>query len=172
MTKLTSFGMTPDFTPVVKLMAYQSRTVIATSQEMFKLAMLPWQMASGQIAKTEARPAPLSKPEPAVQNSAELKPAAELQTKEKPVSAKPVPEQPKPAQTASKPAAEIADDLTQLKGVGPKLAQALNQAGVTKYAQIAGWSEADIAWADGNVAGARGRAAKNGWVAQAAALMK
>ncbi|PJE29780.1 hypothetical protein CVM39_07710 [Pseudooceanicola antarcticus] len=62
------------------------------------------------------------------------------------------------------------DDLQQLKGVGPKLAQALNDAGVLSFAQIASWTEADVAWVEENVKGARGRIGRDGWIAQAQAL--
>lgn len=65
--------------------------------------------------------------------------------------------------TASGPA----DDLKQLKGVGPKLAQALEEAGIRSFAQIAAWTEADVAWVEENVKGARGRIGRDGWVAQA-----
>lgn len=37
-----------------------------------------------------------------------------------------------------------ADDLKQIKGVGPKLEELLNENGVSRFAQIAGWSDADI----------------------------
>jgi len=39
-----------------------------------------------------------------------------------------------------------ADDLTKLKGVGPKAAEALNAAGVYKYAQLAAYSDEQCAW--------------------------
>ncbi|WP_010141405.1 helix-hairpin-helix domain-containing protein [Oceanicola sp. S124] len=60
-----------------------------------------------------------------------------------------------------------ADDLQRLKGVGPKLAQALEEAGIRSFAQIARWSEADVAWVEENVKGARGRIGRDGWIAQA-----
>ncbi|WP_417205080.1 hypothetical protein [Antarctobacter sp.] len=65
-----------------------------------------------------------------------------------------------------------ADDLTVLNGVGPKLAEALNAEGIYKLSQIAAWSKANVAWVDENLAGVRGRASRNGWVAQAADLIK
>ena len=39
-----------------------------------------------------------------------------------------------------------ADDLTKLKGVGPKAAEALNAAGIYKYAQLAAYGEEQCAW--------------------------
>ena len=46
----------------------------------------------------------------------------------------------------SDPAAPPAgpDDLTRIKGIGKKIAGMLNDRGVTTYAQIAAWSDADI----------------------------
>ena len=40
--KTPIFRMTPDYTPVMRLMAMQTRFAIETSQSMMKLAMLPW----------------------------------------------------------------------------------------------------------------------------------
>ena len=37
------------------------------------------------------------------------------------------------------------DELTRMKGVGPKVAALLNGLGVTRYDQIAAWSDADVA---------------------------
>ena len=61
------------------------------------------------------------------------------------------------------------DDLTKLKGVGPKAAEALADAGVTSYAQIAGWSDEDVAWADENIK-PKNKASRDDWRAQAKAL--
>ena len=62
-----------------------------------------------------------------------------------------------------------ADDLTKLKGVGPKAAEALAEAGVTSYAQIAGWSDEDVAWADENIK-PKNKASRDDWRGQAKAL--
>ncbi|MCA1335329.1 helix-hairpin-helix domain-containing protein [Pseudooceanicola marinus] len=83
--------------------------------------------------------------------------------------AEPAPKEAKAAPAAAKPAA-APDDLQQLKGVGPKLAEALAAAGITRFDQIAAWTEADLAWVDENVKGARGRASRDGWIAQAQEL--
>jgi NADH-quinone oxidoreductase subunit E len=72
---------------------------------------------------------------------------------------------------AAKPAArgKKADDLKQISGVGPKLEQVLNAKGVRTLAEIAGWSDADVARFDAEL-GFDGRIARDGWVAQAKAL--
>ncbi len=63
-----------------------------------------------------------------------------------------------------------ADDLTRLKGVGPKLAALLGTLGVTRLDQIASWTEADIAAIDAHLGSFAGRAQRDRWVEQAALL--
>lgn len=65
---------------------------------------------------------------------------------------------------------EGADDLKQIKGVGPKLEALLNGMGFYHFDQIAGWTEAEIAWVDENLDGFKGRVSRDDWVAQAKAL--
>ena len=67
------------------------------------------------------------------------------------------------------PAAAGGDDLTKLSGVGPKLAEKLNAAGVTRFDQIAAWGEDEIA-AMNEVLSFKGRIEREGWVEQAKAL--
>ncbi len=62
------------------------------------------------------------------------------------------------------------DDLTKLKGVGPKVAAWLNSKGYWHYDQIAAWGEDEIAWIDANLEGVKGRASRDDWVEQAKAL--
>ncbi|MCH8489649.1 MAG: hypothetical protein LAT81_06920 [Oceanicaulis sp.] len=61
------------------------------------------------------------------------------------------------------------DDLTAIKGLGPKAAGKLQEMGVTRYVQIAAWSDADVARFDREL-NARGRIVRDEWVAQAGAL--
>ncbi len=68
-------------------------------------------------------------------------------------------------------AAAGADDLKQLSGVGPALEKKLIEAGVTTFAQIAGWSKADIADMDTKLS-FKGRIDREDWVAQAKKLAK
>jgi predicted flap endonuclease-1-like 5' DNA nuclease len=62
--------------------------------------------------------------------------------------------------------AEIADDLTQMSGIGPKLAAALAERGMTRFAQIAAWTAEDLARFDAELS-LKGRAVREAWVAQA-----
>ncbi len=59
-----------------------------------------------------------------------------------------------------------ADDLTKIKGVGPKLVALLGSLGITRYEQIAAWSEADVARIDPQLGAFQGRIARDDWVGQ------
>ena len=63
-------------------------------------------------------------------------------------------------------AAGASDDLTRLVGIGPKLSVALAERGVIRFAQIAAWTEADLAEVD-KALDLQGRAVRDAWVAQA-----
>jgi len=80
----------------------------------------------------------------------------------------------KPEKKAAKPAGAAtavgADDLKALSGVGPALEKKLLEAGVTSFAQIAAWTEADIAQMDEKLS-FKGRIEREGWVDQAKAKL-
>ncbi len=78
---------------------------------------------------------------------------------------------PKKAAAKAAPAAEGADDLKKLSGVGPALEKKLLENGVTTFAQIAAWGEADIAEFDEKLS-FKGRIEREGWVEQAKELAK
>jgi predicted flap endonuclease-1-like 5' DNA nuclease len=63
-----------------------------------------------------------------------------------------------------------ADDLKMMKGVGPKLEIMLNELGFYHFDQIAGWSAAEVAWVNDNLAGFKGRVSRDNWVEQARKL--
>ena len=63
-----------------------------------------------------------------------------------------------------------ADDLKLIKGVGPKLEKLLNSMGFYHFDQVAAWSAEELAWVDSNLEGFKGRASRDGWVAQAKLL--
>jgi predicted flap endonuclease-1-like 5' DNA nuclease len=60
----------------------------------------------------------------------------------------------------------IADDLTRLVGIGPKLAVSLADLGVTSFSQIAAWTPEDLASID-QLLNLKGRADRDAWIAQA-----
>ena len=62
------------------------------------------------------------------------------------------------------------DDLRRIKGVGPKLVTILHGEGVTKFSQIAAWSDADIDRIDAKLGRFQGRIRRDDWVEQARLL--
>ena len=58
------------------------------------------------------------------------------------------------------------DDLTRIKGVGPKLSARLAALGITRFAQIAAWQVADIAGIDAQLGPFAGRIERDAWVEQ------
>ncbi|PXW70433.1 LSU ribosomal protein L21P [Loktanella sp. PT4BL] len=76
-----------------------------------------------------------------------------------------------PKAKAEPKAAAGADDLKKLSGVGPALEKKLLEAGVTTFAQIAAWTEADVAAMDEKLS-FKGRIEREGWIAQAVELAK
>lgn len=63
-----------------------------------------------------------------------------------------------------------ADNLKEIKGIGPKLEILCNTLGFYHFDQIAQWSEAEVAWVDANLEGFKGRVTRDDWVAQAKVL--
>lgn len=62
-----------------------------------------------------------------------------------------------------------ADDLTRIKGIGPKLSKRLNEVGIFHFKQIAGWSDEEASWVDDHLS-YKGRVAREAWVSQARIL--
>ncbi|MBA3898175.1 MAG: hypothetical protein H0X36_13805 [Sphingomonadaceae bacterium] len=59
------------------------------------------------------------------------------------------------------------NDLLQIKGLGPKLVTLLGGLGVTRFEQIAGWTEADVAAIDPQLGAFKGRIGRDRWIEQA-----
>lgn len=141
------------------------------------------QPASVEAAPTKVLPKPEPEVEAAIEKAAELAPAVVEEVVEAvapaPVAVveglveaalepevviEPVIEAPVVAQAVLEP-----DDLTLMTGIGPKMAAMLAQKGVTRFAQIAAWSEDEIATLDKEMK-LMGRVAREAWVAQAKRL--
>lgn len=58
------------------------------------------------------------------------------------------------------------DDLTLLVGIGPKLSVALAERGITRFGQIAAWTDAELSEID-KALDLKGRAVRDAWIAQA-----
>lgn len=76
------------------------------------------------------------------------------------------------AASLASPAAEAPadDDLTRMKGVGPKLAARLGEIGITRFAQIAALTPAEAEALDARLGSFQGRMARDRWVEQAGYL--
>jgi large subunit ribosomal protein L21 len=116
-----------------------------------------------------------AKPKPAAKKAAKAAaPKADAKTAEpKKAAPKAAPEKAAAEKLAPKKATpkKAADDLTQLSGVGPVLAQKLIDGGVTSFAQIAAWKKKDVEEFDEKLS-FKGRIEREGWVAQAKKLAK
>ena len=64
------------------------------------------------------------------------------------------------------------NDLQMLKGVGPRLATQLNEAGITRFDQLAGLSETEVAMLDARMGAFAGRIARDRLVEQACYLAR
>ena len=211
-TKSPYFAMTPDFSPILKMMAFQTEFAMQATQGMMQLAMMPWQglqgmapaygsictpfgVAAVKVAATSVETAEEVVEVATKQLETEIEAAPVVakdiakdltQVEEAVVVPAPVAETAAPVEQAAEPVAETgpiqpealkapkgtADDLTVLTGVGPKLAQTLNEFGIFHLDQIAKWTDQNVAWMDENLPGVKGRASGNGWVAQAAEIGK
>ncbi len=105
-------------------------------------------------------PAPAAKPAAAPEKSAPVKSA--------PAKSAPVAKDGRP-ETLAAPRGGKADDLKQLKGVGPALEKKLNGLGIYHLDQIAGWDEKEIDWVDDQLS-FKGRIARDEWTKQAGTL--
>jgi len=129
-------------------------TKAANLEAMVKPVAKPVAPKKAEAVKTEPAPAPAVVEAPVV---------AEAVVEEVVVEAAPEP-------IAATPAPTEPDDLTVLVGIGPKLAEALAARGVTQYAQVAAWTDEEVARIDHEMK-LLGRAARNEWVAQAKRLV-
>jgi len=62
------------------------------------------------------------------------------------------------------------DDLKRIKGLGPKLVTLLADQGITRFEQIAAWTEADIERVDATLGRFSGRIVRDQWIEQAKLL--
>lgn len=136
-------------------------------------APVPVEAATAPDAPADEAPtpapaeAPAAKKEPAKKEPAKKAPAKKAAAK--PATAAAPTGTPKKPRTMKAPRKAGADDLKQLKGVGPKLEQTLNGLGFWHFDQIAKWTEDEIAWVDDNLS-FKGRIERDGWVEQAKTL--
>lgn len=116
------------------------------------------------MAEPEPAPAPVAEPEPTAAASSSMGQDYDgdgiLEGKN---------EGTKPA-TLAGPRGGVADDLKQIKGVGPKLEKTCNELGFYHFDQIAALTADEVAWVDANLVGFPGRVSRDNWVEQARVL--
>ena len=139
--------------------------------------------AAAAEAEAKAKSEAVTVPPPAAAQSAaaakskaQATPAAKPAAKPKAEKAPKAATSPEPSSGGSKPETLSAareggpDDLKQIKGVGPKLEGVLHSMGFYHFDQIAAWGPDEIAWADQNLVGFKGRVSRDDWVPQAKTL--
>lgn len=114
--------------------------------------------AQPAAAQTYSPPPPVATAT-AEQPAAPPAPAAEAIVEPSPQ----IPEPPIPVAPATTPD----DDLTRIKGLGPKLAALLQSLGITRFEQIAAWSDADVDRIDAQLGNFQGRIRRDNWIEQA-----
>lgn len=125
----------------------------------------PWQGKAANAAakpKAAAKPAKKAAPKPKAATKSKAKPVAKAEPVETSTGAKPA--------TLDSARDGKGDDLKMIKGVGPKLETLLNSMGFYHFDQIAAWTGAEVAWADQNLVGFKGRVSRDDWVGQSKAL--
>ncbi len=65
---------------------------------------------------------------------------------------------------------DVADDLKQIKGIGPKMEKICNALGLYHFDQIAAWTPDEEAWVNANLEGFKGRMIRDQWTVQAKLL--
>ena len=75
-----------------------------------------------------------------------------------------------PKKAAAK-ATDGADDLSNISGVGPVIVKKLHAEGITTFAQVAAWSDADVEAIEEKLS-FKGRVGREDWIAQAKELAK
>lgn len=113
---------------------------------------------SGKSADAAAKPAKAKKADAPAK-------AAKAAKEEAPAKAE------KKAAPKAKKAEATGDDLTQISGVGPVIVEKLHGEGITTFAQIAAWTEADVEAIEEKLS-FKGRVGREDWIAQAKELTK
>lgn len=84
----------------------------------------------------------------------------------------PAPSEPAAPEPEPAPATPAADDLTRMKGVGPRLAERLGSVGITSFAQLAALTPEEADALDARLGDFQGRIHRDRWIEQASFLAK
>ncbi len=135
-------------------------------------ATTPGTKAAARSGGERAATAPAAKAAPVVKSAPVAAPKPAPQPKSVPTNGTATPPKVEPMRAANEAAAPKpkADDLTAIKGIGPKFAKTLNEHGIQSYQQLASLSPADVAALEEKL-GFAGRFARENWIEQARALV-
>ncbi len=122
-----------------------------------------WGRMAAQKASAERTAEPAPSPEPAPAPAPAPAPVASVAASAATNTSSGEDTEPKPKIAA---AIGDSDDLTRIKGVGPKLNDLCLSLGVRRFDQIAAWSDADVAEVDQYLK-IKGRITRDRWVDQA-----
>jgi len=138
------------------------------------LALLLWLFAASRRTRVEQVAPPAEEPARRNQALIDAPPAAAIAPvpPPTPVGMPAAAEAVAPALAAVPLAApaSVGDDLTRIKGVGPKLADQLRALGVTGFHQIAQWDDIEIERIDAQLGRFQGRIRRDDWREQARLL--
>lgn len=147
----------------------QENWIVAAIVAVAAIAILWWLLARRR------QPEEIAPAEPAARLAEPARPLEPVKpdiVAAEPARFKPVEAAAPPPPAAPAPAAAGADNLQLLKGVGPKLAALLTGLGITRFQQIADWTDADIAAIDAQLGSFQGRIARDNLVDQASYLAR
>lgn len=168
------------------ILGYGVRRILHAARGTRQVVAVPQQVVAPPAAPSESRPPrshaarlaatvnePLhqptaprpqrSEPAPLVAKAPNEPATAKRPSKEKSGDAKP------PALATAREGK--ADNIKQIKGIGPKIEASLYALGVFHIDQIAGWSKGNAEWVEGQLA-FKGRIRRERWVEQAIELSK
>jgi predicted flap endonuclease-1-like 5' DNA nuclease len=155
--------------PMAGTMAGLGETIAVAAQD--EVEELEARAAPPPLPPPEEIPAPEPAPQPEFVPAPEPEPEPAVEPTPAPAPAPKGEPAPEPASAPIEPTASGgADDLSRIKGLGPKLQALLPELGITTFAQIAAMTKADLAELDAKLGPFAGRPARDGWVEQAGYL--
>ena len=138
-----------------------------------KTAKTSLETAAPKTAAAPKAAAPKAAAKPVAEKAKKAKKAkAEKAPKAKTEKVKKAKAEKAPKAKAAKlaPTSSIPDNLELIKGLGPKVNNLLNGLGVTSFAQVANWTDADVADIDAKLGAFAGRITRDNWIDQAQLL--
>jgi predicted flap endonuclease-1-like 5' DNA nuclease len=170
---IAATGATTSKAKTTKAASAKATATKAPAKAAAKAGKAPTAKAAPKAAaKTATKAATTTKavPKAAAAKAAKPKAAAKTATASKAAARKPVAADGQP-EVLKKARASGADDLKQIKGVGPGLEKTLNELGFYHFDQVAGWRKKEVEWVDSRLK-FKGRIERDEWIKQCKVLAK